>query len=209
MLIATAGCFGKLASHADFLSSGLSDEFVVPWDQMVRRFLIASARTCNPVDPFAIGGVAAVTWGFIVQGGLCGKFAWLGACMPSRDRIGRSYPFMVGMPCHPSLLTLAAFDALSVIDAYCDLLEAVTQTMQAKCTVDVALLAARSEQIAATVPSPSMGMPEQDDSAAAISSSSIDFSTDDTSWWSEFTPLGRSLTRCTGLCMPLHMQAWI
>ena len=198
-----AGYFGKLPGRADFLSVGLPDDFVVPWDRMIRHMLLAPDGDVESGARLPTDSIGAPRCGFLLQRGLCGPSAWLGAVMPSRDGVGRSYPFMVGMSCAATQLSGFAWDALAVVDAYCALLADFSDMLAGGPARDMAWLEQRSTSIAQAAFAPGS------DGGEYIHPLQIDLSTGSTSWWSVMTEGGRSLTRCAGLRMPTHIRAYI
>jgi len=200
----TTGYFGKLPSHADFVSSGLSDDFVVPWDQMIRRTLITPVGTEDGWGNVTRKDVSASSCGFVLQQGLCGPSAWLGAVMPSHDRVGRTYPFAIGMSFDAKRLSASTFDILAVVDAYCALLNEISNTLCRHGGFDVDLVGAAAEKIATI-----WNVDNVNTSSDMTDAAPINWSLSNACWWSVSAPAARSLTRCSGLRVPLPVQRWM
>jgi type VI secretion system ImpM family protein len=212
----TTGYFGKLPSHADFVSSGLSDDFVVPWDQMIRRTLMTPVEAAEGGGYVTSEHVCASGCGFVIQQGLCGPSAWLGAVMPSRDRVGRTYPFTLGMSFDAKRLSASTVDVLAVVDAYCALLDDIANVLRRHEVCNVDLVGAAAEQIATVWNSENVDKVDQVDKVHKGDASSnmtdgarIDWSLPNACWWSVPVPAARALTRCSGLRMPLPVQRWM
>nr|BFD38552.1 type VI secretion system-associated protein TagF [Pseudomonas sp. FFPRI_1] len=87
------GLYGKLASRGDFVSRGLPQSFIGPWDSWLAAGLLASQT--------ALGGewlnayLVSPLWRFALAPGVCGPQAAVGVVMPSIDRVGRYFPLTV------------------------------------------------------------------------------------------------------------------
>jgi len=92
----TPGFFGKLPSNGDFVTRRLPRGFVDPWDGWLQEGLAASRRQLGEgwLDAFLHSPV----WRFALAPGACGERAWMGALMPSVDRVGRYFPLTVAVP---------------------------------------------------------------------------------------------------------------
>lgn len=89
----SAGFFGKLPSEADFVGHGLSEPTVAALDQWCRECLLNAGHTIG--QHWRSAWMVAPVWHFALPPGACGPHALLGAWLPSMDRVGRCYPFMV------------------------------------------------------------------------------------------------------------------
>lgn len=89
----TVGFYGKLASRGDFVSRGLPQSFIGPWDSWLAAGLLASQN--------ALGGqwlnayLVSPLWRFMLAPGVCGPEAAVGVVMPSIDRVGRYFPLTI------------------------------------------------------------------------------------------------------------------
>ncbi|AMB84264.1 type VI secretion system protein ImpM [Pseudomonas agarici] len=92
----TAGFYGKLASRGDFISRGLPQGFVEPWDAWLARGLLASQQQLGS-DWLNVYLVSPL-WRFVLAPGVCGLEAIAGVLMPSIDRVGRYFPLTIAQP---------------------------------------------------------------------------------------------------------------
>ena len=114
----SAGFYGKLPSHGDFLSRRLPRQFVEPWDQWLQNGIAASREQLgkNWLDTFLISPI----WHFGLTPGLCGDDAWAGVMMPSVDRVGRYFPLTLAAKVERGQLPL-------LFDPACGWFDALTQ----------------------------------------------------------------------------------
>lgn len=91
----TVGFYGKLASRGDFVSRGLPQSFVQPWDNWLAAGLLASQQQLGSqwLDAYLISPL----WRFVLAAGVCGPDAVAGVLMPSIDRVGRYFPLTVAV----------------------------------------------------------------------------------------------------------------
>lgn len=82
--------FGKLPSHGDFISRGLSDKEVARLDDWLSASLSQAAAQDGFDDLYAL----APAWRFVIE--LDGWTA-CGVMAPSVDRVGRQFPIMAGV----------------------------------------------------------------------------------------------------------------
>ncbi|SHN28792.1 type VI secretion system protein ImpM [Pseudomonas asturiensis] len=87
------GFYGKLASRGDFVSRGLPQSFIQPWDQWLAAGLLASQQQLGGqwLDAYLVSPL----WRFVLAPGVCGPDAVAGVLMPSIDRVGRYFPLTV------------------------------------------------------------------------------------------------------------------
>lgn len=90
---ATTGYFGKLPARGDFVGAGLPENFIAPWDAWCRNWLTAS-RTQLGADWFE-AWMEGPIWHFLLQPGACGPQAVRGVLLPSADKVGRQFPFLL------------------------------------------------------------------------------------------------------------------
>ncbi|WP_191490195.1 type VI secretion system-associated protein TagF [Pseudomonas sp. FEN] len=95
----TAGFYGKLASRGDFVSRGLPQSFIQPWDAWLASGLLASQQQLG-ADWLNVYLVSPL-WRFVLAAGVCGPDALAGVLMPSIDRVGRYFPLTVAQPLDP------------------------------------------------------------------------------------------------------------
>lgn len=131
-----AGWYGKLPALGDFASRRLPATFIGTWDAWLQRGLAASRAGLAGrwLDVYLNGPL----WNFALLPGVCGEHAWLGAMMPSVDKVGRHFPLTLAVELPPSAAVLQtvlaapgwfqALDdaALGCLDIHCapELLEA-------------------------------------------------------------------------------------
>ncbi|WP_339527617.1 type VI secretion system-associated protein TagF [Pseudomonas mucidolens] len=89
----TPGFYGKLASRGDFVSRGLPQSFIGPWDSWLAAGLLAS-QTSLGAEWLNVYLVSPL-WRFVLGPGVCGPDAVAGVVMPSIDRVGRYFPLTV------------------------------------------------------------------------------------------------------------------
>lgn len=90
---ALTGFFGKLPARGDFLRAGLPEDMVAPLDLWCRDCLTAS-RAALGAD-WEQAWMTAPIWHFLLPPGACGPRALLGVWLPSMDKAGRHYPFIL------------------------------------------------------------------------------------------------------------------
>lgn len=90
---AQPGFFGKLPSRGDYVTQALPRAFLDPFETWLQRAMTASqgALAGRWQELFR----ASPAWRFALAGGLCGEESVAGVMLPSADRTGRSYPFVI------------------------------------------------------------------------------------------------------------------
>lgn len=105
---APIGFFGKLPSHGDFVRRALPSELISLWDPWLQAGLAESRQVLGEIwlERYLSGPI----WRFGLSAGVCGDAPWLGAMMPSVDRVGRYFPLTVAtrMPADQGLFATAA-----------------------------------------------------------------------------------------------------
>ncbi|MCH4092650.1 type VI secretion system-associated protein TagF [Acetobacter sp.] len=87
------GFYGKLPVRGDFVRRGLSENLVSGWhDWICRNF--AYARTAVASD-WQKGWLVAPIWRFSLPPGCLSEQTVSGLVMPSVDKVGRYFPFLV------------------------------------------------------------------------------------------------------------------
>ncbi len=92
------GFFGKLPSHGDFISDGLERDTITLLDGWIRSGLHACEQEFGA--GWAKLFAASPPWRFIVEKGLWGPATYAGVMLPSRDRVGRSFPLLIVAQLH-------------------------------------------------------------------------------------------------------------
>lgn len=102
------GFFGKLPSHGDFVRRDFPPPLYNLWDSWLQSGLAASRELLG--SGWLECYLSAPIWRFCLSPGLCGDEQWIGALMPSVDRVGRYFPLttVVKVPAGSSLFLIAA-----------------------------------------------------------------------------------------------------
>jgi type VI secretion system protein ImpM len=87
------GLYGKLASRGDFVSRGLPQSFIGPWDSWLAAGLLASQTALG--SQWLNAYLVSPLWRFALAAGVCGPQAVVGVVMPSIDRVGRYFPLTI------------------------------------------------------------------------------------------------------------------
>jgi len=82
------GAYGKLPTRGDFLRRGLSPETITCFDAWLQQRLFE-----RPPD----WRTGAQPWRFLASPGVFGLFGLVGVMAPSCDKIGRQFPFLIGI----------------------------------------------------------------------------------------------------------------
>lgn len=90
---AVMGFFGKLPARGDFVRANLPEDFVAPLDIWCRDSLAASRAALD--GSWEEAWMSAPIWRFLLPPGACGPQAVSGIWLPSMDRVGRHYPFIL------------------------------------------------------------------------------------------------------------------
>ncbi|KAF0862144.1 type VI secretion system-associated protein TagF [Pseudomonas sp. LD120] len=93
------GLYGKLASRGDFVSRGLPQSFISPWDGWLAAGLLASQNALG--EQWLNAYLVSPLWRFALAPGVCGPDAAVGVVMPSIDRVGRYFPLTVAALLEP------------------------------------------------------------------------------------------------------------
>lgn len=94
-----AGYYGKIPTHGDFVSRGLHQAFIHPWDAWLQQ-TIAHGRA-HLGDQWLDMYLTSPLWRFALSPGVCAEHAWAGVIMPSVDRVGRYFPFTIAQALAP------------------------------------------------------------------------------------------------------------
>lgn len=111
-VIDSRGCgfYGKLPSHGDFLTRGLSGDFVTAWDDWLQRGMIRSQEVLGEgwLDAFLTSPV----WRFVLAPGAIDHHGYAGILFPSVDRVGRYFPMTAARRLSVDRVDLALLDVL-------------------------------------------------------------------------------------------------
>jgi type VI secretion system protein ImpM len=89
----SAGFFGKVTTHGDFVTRRLPESFRQPWDDWLQQGIQGSRQSLGPawLDLYLTSPI----WRFALAPGVCDRNAWAGIVMPSVDRVGRHFPLTI------------------------------------------------------------------------------------------------------------------
>lgn len=87
---ASPGIYGKMPSNGDFVTRRLPAAFVEPWDLWLQD-AIADSRDQLGEHWLSIYLTSPI-WRFVLSPGVAGQRPWVGALMPSVDRVARYFP---------------------------------------------------------------------------------------------------------------------
>jgi type VI secretion system protein ImpM len=85
------GFFGKVPTHGDFVSSGLSRAVQLALDHWIDEGM----KTLHENENWETRFRAMPSWRFVVQPPIWGEATVAGILTPSRDRVGRSFPLVI------------------------------------------------------------------------------------------------------------------
>lgn len=90
---ASAGFFGKVTTHGDFVSRRLPASFKRPWDEWLQQGMQGSRNALGNtwLDTY----LSSPIWRFALASGVCDSNSWAGVLMPSVDRVGRHFPLTI------------------------------------------------------------------------------------------------------------------
>ena len=92
--IPVPGFYGKMRGARDFVQRRLPPDFLDVWDRSFSR-AIAESRDMLCERWLSVYHASPV-WRFLLSPGVCNESAWAGVLAPSADRVGRSFPMMIG-----------------------------------------------------------------------------------------------------------------
>ncbi|WP_411727017.1 type VI secretion system-associated protein TagF [Methyloglobulus sp.] len=100
------GYHGKVPTHGDFVSRGLPNTFIGPWDVWLQEAIHTSRQQLgnNWLDYY----LTSPLYRFVLSPGICGDSAWMGMLMPSVDKVGRYYPITISLKDHEASNPFAA-----------------------------------------------------------------------------------------------------
>jgi type VI secretion system protein ImpM len=89
----SAGFFGKVQSHGDFVGRRLPPDMQQRLDAWLQAALLHSRDQLGAAWVGVWG--SSPLWRFALAPGVCGEQGWLGVMMPSADRVGRCFPLVL------------------------------------------------------------------------------------------------------------------
>lgn len=84
------GFYGKLIGAGDFVRRGFPADLYGHWDAWLQRGLLTIRGQLG--ETWLDAYLCAPIWRFALAPGVAGERAWVGAMMPSVDRVGRYFP---------------------------------------------------------------------------------------------------------------------
>lgn len=103
------GFFGKIPTHADFVSRRVSRTFLDRWDGWLQQGMTQSRQTLGPRWPDVY--LTSPLWRFALSAGVIDGSAWTGLFFPSEDRVKRHFPFTVCAPIDSNQPLVALLDS--------------------------------------------------------------------------------------------------
>jgi type VI secretion system protein ImpM len=91
-----SGFYGKLPALGDFVHRRLSRDLIEAIDAWLQQALAQSRNAMD--DAWLNAYLISPLWCFALQKGVVSEEAWLGVMMPSVDRVGRYFPFLILQP---------------------------------------------------------------------------------------------------------------
>ncbi|MBF0332328.1 MAG: type VI secretion system-associated protein TagF [Alphaproteobacteria bacterium] len=91
-----AGFYGKSPSRGDFVGRNLPGDLIEDWDAWAQSGLEASRAALG--DEWLPSYLSAPIWRFATPSGAFGAAPIAGVVVPSVDRVGRYFPFLVATP---------------------------------------------------------------------------------------------------------------
>ena len=98
----TAGFFGKLPAHGDFVDRNWPAAAITAWDHWLQQALTRSREQLGErwLDTY----LTSPLWRFGLSAGCIDDNSWFGILLPSVDRVGRYFPLLLAAPldadCH-------------------------------------------------------------------------------------------------------------
>ena len=93
---AEVGYFGKLPQYGDFVKKRLPGDCLNRFDQWFREGIHIGRETYG--DKWLDKYLQCPAWRFFVSAGVLSGPSWAGVWIPSVDRVGRYFPFLLAQP---------------------------------------------------------------------------------------------------------------
>jgi type VI secretion system protein ImpM len=90
------GYYGKIAAHGGFISNRLPQTFTAVWHDWSEQLVNICLQT-NPEQTDYVW-YQLPTYRFALSAGVAGENVWIGLLIPSRDSVGRKFPFCLARP---------------------------------------------------------------------------------------------------------------
>jgi type VI secretion system protein ImpM len=101
----TAGYYGKLPSRGDFLSRRLPHDFLEVWDRWIQEAFVSSRSQLG--EEWLGCYLTSPAWRVVMGAGALADKAFAAVVIPSVDRVGRYYPFLIACQLRDSHNALA------------------------------------------------------------------------------------------------------
>lgn len=88
-----AGFYGKVPALGDFLCEELSTEFITCWHEWLAASIAVSKEQL--ADDWLNNYLVSPVWHFALSPGVCGPESLIGTMIPSVDKVGRHFPFIL------------------------------------------------------------------------------------------------------------------
>lgn len=106
------GYYGKVAHRGDFVRFNLPGTLIDVWDDWLQGVLIAGEQRHS--GEWADHYASASAWRFVLSRGVAGAEGWFGVMLPSSDKVGRRFPFMLAAELPADLHPAGSMHALDV-----------------------------------------------------------------------------------------------
>lgn len=104
----TAGYYGKVPSHGDFIGKGLPKRFTQVWDHWLQESMARSKQQLGGqwLDYY----LTSPLYRYVLSSGICGDQIWMGVMMPSVDRVGRYFPLTIAQAIDDSVKPISVLN---------------------------------------------------------------------------------------------------
>lgn len=89
----STGLFGKLPGHGDFIHRNLPTKVINEWDSWLQTFIGSTQERLG--EAWLEVYLTSPIWRFCLAQGVVDDHNWAGILLPSVDRVGRYFPFLV------------------------------------------------------------------------------------------------------------------
>lgn len=127
-----SGYYGKIPAVGDFISYNLIRDFVKPWDDWLQTVITETKDALG--DEWLNTYLTSPIYRFVLTPGNCGEEGYFGVMIPSVDRVGRYFPFMI---CTPLPQQANPFEQLAQLEEWFDFAEQIAlRTLEADFDTD-------------------------------------------------------------------------
>lgn len=92
----TVGLYGKIPALRDWVNVDLPEQFILGLDQWLQQSLVSSQQALG--SRWLEHYLGSPVWRFALSSGVLGNQVWAGVMIPSVDKDGRYYPFIIAQP---------------------------------------------------------------------------------------------------------------